>query len=106
MAEIIPYEPDTVRTDEGIAPTLVPPPPLHFYTFHLDIKDKMRVQVNNQATELPAASTLQTLADSLELAETGIAIAVNNQLITRAKWTEQPLQENDQVVVIKAACGG
>ncbi|KAB5204631.1 sulfur carrier protein ThiS, partial [Bacteroides thetaiotaomicron] len=33
-------------------------------------------------------------------------IAVNNKMIPRSEWEKFALQENDNLVVIKAACGG
>ena len=52
------------------------------------------------------ASTLTQLAAQLELPVQGIAIAVNNKMIPRSEWEKFALQENDNLVVIKAACGG
>lgn len=66
----------------------------------------MKVQVNNKEVDAPLSSTLAQLTKQLELPTQGIAIAVNNQLISRTQWEEFSLQENDHLVVIKAACGG
>ena len=66
----------------------------------------MQIIVNNKAMELAEESTLSTLAETLRLPEKGVAVAVNNQMIPREEWSETRLQEQAQVVVIKAACGG
>lgn len=66
----------------------------------------MKVQVNNKEVETAPASTLTQLTTQLELPVQGIAIAVNNQMIPRTEWECFALQENDNLVVIKAACGG
>ena len=66
----------------------------------------MKVQVNNKEVEMTPASTLTQLAAQLELPAQGIAIAVNNKMIPRSEWAKFALQENDNLVVIKAACGG
>ena len=66
----------------------------------------MKVQVNNKEVEMTPASTLTQLAAQLELPVQGIAIAVNNKMIPRSEWEKFALQENDNIVVIKAACGG
>ena len=66
----------------------------------------MKVQVNNKEVEMTPASTLTQLAAQLELPAQGIAIAVNNKMIPRSEWEKFALQENDNLVVIKAACGG
>lgn len=65
----------------------------------------MKVQVNNKEVET-TATTLTLLAEQLQLPATGIAIAVNNQMVPRTQWDVFSLHENDQLVVIKAACGG
>lgn len=65
----------------------------------------VRISVNNQ--ELTTQATVvQQLAEQLDLPEKGVALAINNRVIPRAVWSETPVQENDSVVVIKAAFGG
>lgn len=65
----------------------------------------MKVLVNNKEVET-VVSTLAELATQLQLPENGIAIAVNNQMIPHPRWDGFKLQENDNLIVIKAACGG
>lgn len=66
----------------------------------------MKVQVNNKEVEINPDSTLVQLTAQLELTVSGIAIAVNNRMIPRTEWERFSLHENDNVVIIKAACGG
>ncbi len=66
----------------------------------------MKIQVNNKETELPADATVGLLAARLDLPGKGTAIAVNNRLVPRTGWDTHVLNENDSVVIIKAACGG
>ena len=66
----------------------------------------MIIKVNNKEMELSNQASLQQLAETLQMPDKGVAVAVNNQMIPRTKWSETILQENDQIVVIKAACGG
>lgn len=51
-------------------------------------------------------STLTQLTAQLELPVQGIAIAVNNQMIPRTEWERFILHDNDNLVIIKAVCGG
>ena len=69
-------------------------------------KERMQIIVNNKAMEMAEGSTLSALAEALRLPEKGVAVAVNNQMIPREEWSATRLQEQAQVVVIKAACGG
>lgn len=66
----------------------------------------MKVQVNNKEVKLTDASTITQLTEQLELPFRGIAIAVNNKMIPRTEWDGFVLHENDNLVIIKAACGG
>lgn len=65
----------------------------------------MKVQVNNKEVEITPDSTLSKLTVQLEL-PVQIAIAVNNKMIPRTEWERFMLHENDNLVIIKAACGG
>ena len=52
----------------------------------------MKVQVNNKEVEITPGSTLTQLTVQLEL--------------PRTEWERFSLHENDNLVIIKAACGG
>lgn len=66
----------------------------------------MKISVNNKETEIANGGTLADLAAQLELPAQGVAIAVNNKMVPRAQWNDTILNENDSLVIIKAACGG
>lgn len=66
----------------------------------------MKISVNNKETEMANGSTLADLAAQLELPAQGVAIAVNNKMVPRTQWNDTILNENDSLVIIKAACGG
>ena len=89
-AEIIPYEPDAVNTDEGIV-------------LKKDIRHKIFSQTE---TELTQGNNVASLAKQLELPQQGVAVALNNRMIPRGQWAEQEIKEGDSLVIIKAACGG
>lgn len=65
----------------------------------------MKITLNNKQTET-AATNIDELAKELSLPERGVAIAVNENMVRRDEWTATALAENDNVLVIKAACGG
>lgn len=65
----------------------------------------MKIIINSKETET-TSQNLSELATELNLPAKGVAVAINNQLITRAEWPSTSLKENDNVVVVKAACGG
>ncbi len=65
----------------------------------------MQVIINNQNTEVKA-SNVQALAEELALPQKGVAVAIANRMVPRTEWAATALHENDNIVVIKAACGG
>ena len=65
----------------------------------------MNIKINNKETEVKATS-LQELATELSLPEKGVAVAVNNRMVTRTEWNQTAIKEGDNVVVINAVCGG
>ncbi len=66
----------------------------------------MKVLVNNKEREINQESSIKDLATEMQLPEKGIAIAVNNKMVTRTEWANHLLNEGDTIVIIKAACGG
>lgn len=65
----------------------------------------MTILINNKSTETQATN-LQELANELALPEKGVAMAMANKMVPRSEWGTKVLNENDSVVIIKAACGG
>lgn len=66
----------------------------------------MKVFVNSQEYQLDSSISVCELAVRLGLPEGGVAIAVNNKIVKRDEWNSFILNENDNIIVIKAACGG
>lgn len=66
----------------------------------------MKISVNNKETEIDPKTTVDLLVSSLQLPGQGVAVAVNNKMIPRAAWQTVELQPGDNLVIIKAACGG
>lgn len=65
----------------------------------------MNVIINGKPADVKAAN-LKELAAELNLPEKGIAVAVDNAMVPRTEWESTALSANDNVVIIKAACGG
>ena len=65
----------------------------------------MKISVNNKELETGANYLLQ-LSQQLELPQAGIAVAVNNHMVPRSEWEHFVLHENDELIIIKAVCGG
>ena len=65
----------------------------------------MKVKINNREIECQA-ETLSQLITELNLPDKGMAVAVGKRMVPRAEWTERILNEGDDILIIKAVCGG
>ncbi len=66
----------------------------------------IQVQVNHETKEIPSDSHLTYLLQQLEIPLDGIAVAVNNEIITKKVWNSTVLNENDAITIIQATQGG
>lgn len=66
----------------------------------------MKIVLNKKEIELKDNSTITMLIESMSIDVKGIAIAVNNRVISRNEWQNFILSDDDKVIVIKAVCGG
>jgi len=67
----------------------------------------MLILVNNKSCELPAIATVADMLDRSGVQNTsGVAVAVNSDVIPRDSWPTHELRENDKIMIIKATQGG
>jgi sulfur carrier protein len=66
----------------------------------------VQVRLNGEPRELPDGTTLDAAVATLTTAPTGIAAAVNGDVVPRSSWTATPLRAGDQVEVVAAVQGG
>ncbi|PKV48418.1 sulfur carrier protein ThiS [Aquimarina sp. MAR_2010_214] len=66
----------------------------------------MTVNVNNQSQAILENSSIKKLLEQLDIVPNGIAIAINNEVVSKEKWEQTTLQNDDDVVIIKATQGG
>jgi sulfur carrier protein len=67
----------------------------------------MEIRLNDERRTVPPEQTLQGLMRELGLAErNGVAVAINDCVISRSKWSECKLAEADRVLLIQATQGG
>lgn len=66
----------------------------------------MNIIVNNKPVEIEDGATLQTLAEKQNLPAKGVAVAVNQNMVAREAWNSTTLASGDDVIIIKAVCGG
>ena len=80
---------------------------IFFLVWNVNLHLGMNVLVNNKTEELKDGEKLLDLLAQLNLAEKrGIAVAVNNSIVSRAGWNNHELNENDKVTIIRPTQGG
>jgi len=66
----------------------------------------MKVIINGTARELAADASVGDAIRLLTTSASGIAAAVNGEVVRRACWDTTPVADGDEVEVITAAQGG
>lgn len=66
----------------------------------------MTITVNGQARDVPDGATAAEAVQLMTTAASGIAVAVNGQVVRRAAWDSTRLADGDQVEVLTAVQGG
>ncbi|WP_330926905.1 sulfur carrier protein ThiS [Candidatus Sororendozoicomonas aggregata] len=66
----------------------------------------MNILVNNQSVSLDKDTTLTGLLKHLKQPQSSIALAVNQQVISRSLWDTHTIKESDHITLITATAGG
>ncbi len=66
----------------------------------------VQVKLNGEPRGLPDGSTLTYAVAELTAAPSGVAAAVNGEVVPRGAWAATPLRDGDQVEVVTAVQGG
>lgn len=66
----------------------------------------MTINVNNQSQSISENSSIKKLLEQLDILPNGIAIAINNKVISKEEWEQTIIENDDDIVIIKATQGG
>jgi sulfur carrier protein len=66
----------------------------------------MQVTVNGQPRQVPDGISLDQVVATITTSPTGIAVAVNSEVVRRASWPDLTLGPGDEVEVLTAVQGG
>ncbi len=66
----------------------------------------VQVRLNGEPRELPDGTTVALAVAELTPAATGVAAAVNGDVVPRGSWTRTLLHDGDHVEVVTAVQGG
>ncbi len=66
----------------------------------------MRIQLNGEGREVPAATTLAELLQTEGLGGRRVAVEINLEIVPRSQHAGRTLSEGDRVEVVQAIGGG
>jgi sulfur carrier protein len=66
----------------------------------------VRITVNGESRELAEGTTLGALLDLLEIRRDGTAVALNDDVVPRARHESVELRDGDRLEIIVAVAGG
>ncbi|GHA99101.1 sulfur carrier protein ThiS [Streptomyces tendae] len=66
----------------------------------------MNISVNGEPREVAPGTALDALVGTLTRAPSGVAAALNETVVPRARWSATALTEGDRVEVLTAVQGG
>jgi sulfur carrier protein len=66
----------------------------------------IQVKLNGEPRELPDGTTMVQAIAELTPAASGVAAAINGEVVPRGSWTVTLLRDGDQVEVVTAVQGG
>jgi sulfur carrier protein len=66
----------------------------------------MNISVNGERREVAPGTALDSVVRSLTGAPSGVAAALNETVVPRARWSGTALAEGDRVEVLTAVQGG
>lgn len=67
----------------------------------------MNITVNGNAQDVDNATSVTALLADMNLEiKKGLAVAVNDEVLTKDQWNKYTLKDDDKVLIIKASQGG
>ncbi len=64
------------------------------------------IELNGEPREIGDGECVQDLVDALALTNQALAIAVNREVVPRARWREHRFAGGDKVDIVRAIGGG
>ncbi len=64
------------------------------------------IELNGEARTIVDSDSVQNLIDALSLTNQALAVAVNREVVPRAKWRERRFAVGDKVDIVRAIGGG
>jgi len=62
--------------------------------------------MNQKRLEVNSNTTIYQFLQQIDSSVNGVAVAINEQIVSKNNWQTQKLEDQDQVLVIQAVQGG
>ena len=66
----------------------------------------VNIKVNNKNHQFQSNNSLELILTTLDISVNGIAVAVNQDIISKSDWGIKTINEGDEILIIKATQGG
>ena len=66
----------------------------------------MKVIVNGEPREVPDGATVASVVETVTEAPSGVAVALNGEIVRRADWATTTMSAGDRLEVLTAVQGG
>ncbi len=66
----------------------------------------MKLQINGDERDFPAASTLADLIEALAMKSDRVAVELNRDIVPRDRWPQTPLKDGDRLEIVHFVGGG
>ncbi|WP_276166177.1 sulfur carrier protein ThiS [Zobellia alginiliquefaciens] len=64
------------------------------------------IHMNQKRLEVNPKTTIYQFLNQIDSSLNGVAVAINEQVVSKSDWQTQELKDQDQILVIQAAQGG
>lgn len=64
------------------------------------------IQVNDKKQTFSVNLTVYQLIEKLNIQTNGIAVAVNNDVVSKPNWKQREVMDQDNILIIKSTQGG
>tara|TARA_B100000683_G_scaffold80255_1_gene79181 strand:+ start:252 stop:455 length:204 start_codon:yes stop_codon:yes gene_type:complete len=67
----------------------------------------MKININNEEIIIKAGSSVDQMVEQVDsIPKSGIAVAINQEVIPQSLWGSKVINTNDNVLIIQATQGG
>jgi sulfur carrier protein len=66
----------------------------------------LSIKLNGKKEYIEDNSSIYSTVLAFKIGQNGIAVALNQQIVTKSDWSNTAIKNNDEILIIKATQGG